>query len=146
MLGLFALNNEGISGGVLQMINHGLSTSALFLMIGMIFDRYKTRQLTRLGGLAQRPSVARGLYDLRMLCEYGTSRPEWLRERVSRFKRHVCPQPGLYHCRGRWSGAWRLVLAVDAAERIFWSSERNRKAHRLSPICVPSKDCCYPPS
>lgn len=53
-IGLFALNAEGISGGVLQMINHGISTSALFLMIGMIYDRYRTRQLTRLGGMAQR--------------------------------------------------------------------------------------------
>ena len=53
-LGLFALNIEGISGGVLQMINHGVTTGALFLMIGMIYDRYRTRQLTRLGGLATR--------------------------------------------------------------------------------------------
>jgi NADH-quinone oxidoreductase subunit M len=52
MLGLFALNVEGISGGVLQMINHGLSTGGLFLLVGMIYDRYHTRQLDDLGGLA----------------------------------------------------------------------------------------------
>ncbi|MGH7199160.1 MAG: complex I subunit 4 family protein [Planctomycetaceae bacterium] len=52
MLGLFALNVEGISGGVLQMINHGLSTGALFLLVGMLYERYHTRQLTDLGGLA----------------------------------------------------------------------------------------------
>jgi NADH-quinone oxidoreductase subunit M len=54
MLGLFALNAEGISGSVLQMINHGLSTGALFLLVGMIYDRYHTRQLDDLGGLAAR--------------------------------------------------------------------------------------------
>lgn len=54
LLGLFALNVEGLSGGVLQMINHGLSTGALFLLVGMIYDRYHTRLLTRLGGLASR--------------------------------------------------------------------------------------------
>jgi NADH-quinone oxidoreductase subunit M len=54
MLGLFALNSSGISGGVLQMINHGLSTGALFLLVGMIYDRYHTRQLDDLGGLAAR--------------------------------------------------------------------------------------------
>lgn len=54
VLGLFALNAEGISGGVLQMVNHGLSTGALFLLVGMVYDRYRTRMLTRLGGLADR--------------------------------------------------------------------------------------------
>jgi NADH-quinone oxidoreductase subunit M len=54
MLGLFALNAAGMAGGVLQMINHGLSTGALFLLVGMIYDRYHTRQLDDLGGLAAR--------------------------------------------------------------------------------------------
>ncbi|MEX2316017.1 MAG: NADH-quinone oxidoreductase subunit M [Pirellulales bacterium] len=54
MLGLFALNAEGISGGTLQMINHGLSTGALFLLVGMIYERLHTRQLDEMGGLASR--------------------------------------------------------------------------------------------
>ncbi len=54
LLGLFALNAAGLSGGVLQMINHGLSTGALFLLVGMVYDRYHTRQLDDLGGLAAR--------------------------------------------------------------------------------------------
>jgi NADH-quinone oxidoreductase subunit M len=54
MLGLFALNIVGVAGGVLQMINHGLSTGALFLIVGMIYERYHTRQLDDLGGLAAR--------------------------------------------------------------------------------------------
>jgi NADH-quinone oxidoreductase subunit M len=54
MLGLFALNREGITGGVLQMINHGLSTGALFLLVGMLYDRYHTRRIADLGGLAAR--------------------------------------------------------------------------------------------
>lgn len=59
MLGLFALNAEGVTGSLLQMINHGLSTGALFLLVGMVYDRYHTRQLDDLGGLAQRiPLIA----------------------------------------------------------------------------------------
>ena len=54
VLGLFALNAAGISGGVLQMINHGLSTGALFLLVGMVYERYHTRMLDDLGGLATR--------------------------------------------------------------------------------------------
>jgi NADH-quinone oxidoreductase subunit M len=51
MLGLFALNPQGIQGGILQMINHGLSTGALFLIVGMIYERRHTRDLDAFGGL-----------------------------------------------------------------------------------------------
>jgi NADH-quinone oxidoreductase subunit M len=51
MLGLFALNIQGVQGGVYQMINHGLSTGALFLLVGMIYDRRHTRMIADFGGL-----------------------------------------------------------------------------------------------
>jgi NADH-quinone oxidoreductase subunit M len=51
ILGLFALNSHGIQGGVLQMINHGLSTGALFLIVGMIYERRHTRDMDAFGGL-----------------------------------------------------------------------------------------------
>jgi NADH-quinone oxidoreductase subunit M len=57
MLGMFALNNTGVSGSVLYMINHGLSTGALFLLIGMIYERYHTRDMKQLGGLASKMPV-----------------------------------------------------------------------------------------
>lgn len=59
VLGLFALNAAGITGGVLQMLNHGLSTGGLFLIVGMIYERYHTRELDDLGGLATKlPLIA----------------------------------------------------------------------------------------
>jgi NADH-quinone oxidoreductase subunit M len=51
MLGLFALNTQGIQGAILQMINHGLSTGALFLLVGMIYEQTHTRELATYGGL-----------------------------------------------------------------------------------------------
>ncbi len=51
MLGLFALNQQGIQGGILQMINHGLSTGALFLLVGFIYERRHTREMDDFGGL-----------------------------------------------------------------------------------------------
>jgi len=54
MLGMFALNAEGLSGSLLQMINHGLSTGALFLLVGMLYDRYHSRQMEEFGGLGDR--------------------------------------------------------------------------------------------
>jgi NADH-quinone oxidoreductase subunit M len=54
MLGLFALNVAGLSGGLMQMINHGLSTGGLFLLVGMLYDRYHTRQMADYSGMAAR--------------------------------------------------------------------------------------------
>jgi len=53
MLGLFAVNPLGVQGSALQMINHGLSTGALFALVGMLYERYHTRQIAELGGLAR---------------------------------------------------------------------------------------------
>lgn len=53
MLGIFAFNSQGLDGAVLQMINHGLSTGALFLLVGMIYDRRHTRLIDDFGGLAK---------------------------------------------------------------------------------------------
>jgi NADH-quinone oxidoreductase subunit M len=54
MLGLFAVNKPGVYGGTLQMINHGLSTGGLFALVGMLYDRYHTREIADLSGLAKR--------------------------------------------------------------------------------------------
>ena len=54
LLGLFALNGPGITGGLLQMVNHGLSTGALFAMVGMLYERYHTRDIGAYGGLARK--------------------------------------------------------------------------------------------
>ena len=51
MLGIFALNTQGLQGGILQMVNHGLSTGALFLIVGMIYERRHTRLMDDFGGL-----------------------------------------------------------------------------------------------
>jgi NADH-quinone oxidoreductase subunit M len=57
ILGMFSFNGTGLTGSVMYMINHGLSTGALFLLIGMIYERYHTRSMKELGGLAARMPV-----------------------------------------------------------------------------------------
>jgi len=57
VLGLVALNPIGLEGAVLYMINHGLSTGALFFLIGMMYERYHTRDMNMIGGLAKRMPV-----------------------------------------------------------------------------------------
>ncbi|MGH0029602.1 MAG: NADH-quinone oxidoreductase subunit M [Myxococcota bacterium] len=53
MLGMFALNVQGLSGSVLQMVNHGLSTGALFMLVGMLYERRHTREISEFGGVAR---------------------------------------------------------------------------------------------
>ncbi len=64
MLGVMAFNTQGISGAVLQMVNHGISTGALFLMVGMIYERRHTRMLDELGGLWQSVPIFSGFFLL----------------------------------------------------------------------------------
>jgi NADH-quinone oxidoreductase subunit M len=53
MLGIFSMTEEGLQGAIIQMINHGLSTGALFLLVGMIYDRTHTRSIADYGGVAK---------------------------------------------------------------------------------------------
>ncbi len=57
MLGMFAFNAQGIEGSVLQMVNHGITTAALFLIIGFIEARTGTRNIREFGGMARRAPV-----------------------------------------------------------------------------------------
>jgi NADH-quinone oxidoreductase subunit M len=59
MLGLFAISAEGLTGGVYQMLNHGISTGALFLLVGVLYERRHTRLIADYGGLAKQvPAIA----------------------------------------------------------------------------------------
>jgi NADH-quinone oxidoreductase subunit M len=53
MLGIFTLNMAGVQGAILQMVNHGISTGALFLLVGILYERRHTRMISEYGGLAQ---------------------------------------------------------------------------------------------
>ncbi len=71
MLGVFALNPQGVSGSILQMVNHGLSTGALFLLVGMIYERRHTRLIADFGGLWKVMPVYAVLFLVVMLSSVG---------------------------------------------------------------------------
>jgi NADH-quinone oxidoreductase subunit M len=71
VLGLVALNPEGVIGSVLYMINHGLSTGAMFLCVGMVYDRYHTRDMNQLSGLARRMPILAFFWILFTLSSIG---------------------------------------------------------------------------
>jgi NADH-quinone oxidoreductase subunit M len=71
MLGLMAMTTTGIQGGIYQMLNHGLSTGGLFLVIGVLYDRRHTRLLSQFGGLWKRMPVFAGLFMIVLLSSAG---------------------------------------------------------------------------
>src|SRR5687767_5537045 len=71
VLGTFAFTTTGLSGGVLQMVNHGLSTGALFLLVGMIYERRHTRLIAELKGLQKPMPVLAAVFTLVMLSSIG---------------------------------------------------------------------------
>jgi NADH-quinone oxidoreductase subunit M len=71
VLGLFALTSQGLTGGVDQMINHGLSTGALFLLVGMIYEKRHTRQIAELNGLQKVAPWLAGIFMVVMFSSIG---------------------------------------------------------------------------
>src|SRR3546814_12549165 len=94
--GLFAFNQQGIEGAMMVMLGHGLVFGALFLCVGVIYDRLHTREISRYGGLSTnmpRYAVLFMLFTIASLGLPGISRSEYLRVG----KECVCT------CRYRWS-------------------------------------------
>jgi NADH-quinone oxidoreductase subunit M len=71
MLGIFTLTHQGLQGGLLQMVNHGLSTGALFLIVGMIYERRHTRMIEDFGGLAKQIPVFTAFFMIVTLSSIG---------------------------------------------------------------------------
>src|SRR6185503_10946242 len=71
MLGMFALNPLGLEGSVLQMINHGLSTGGLFLLVGIVYERRHTKEIAQFGGLAHVMPVYATLFLIAALSSMG---------------------------------------------------------------------------
>ena len=71
VLGIFSINTEGIEGGLLQMVNHGLSTGALFLLVGFIYERRHTRQISEMIGLQKAAPVLAAVFTVVMLSSVG---------------------------------------------------------------------------
>ncbi|MSO87773.1 MAG: NADH-quinone oxidoreductase subunit M [Acidimicrobiia bacterium] len=71
ILGIFALTTVSIEGGVVQMFNHGISTGALFLLVGMIYERRHTRDISSLKGLQKSAPILAAVFTLVMLSSIG---------------------------------------------------------------------------
>ncbi len=71
VLGIFAMNTQSLNGAVIQMVNHGLSTGALFMLVGWIYERRHTREISALSGLQKSAPFMAGVFTLVMLSSIG---------------------------------------------------------------------------
>src|SRR3954467_2022973 len=113
VLGTFALTNQGLTGGVLQMVNHGLSTGALFLLVGMIYERRHTRKIAELNGLQKVAPWLAVIFTIVMFSSIGPPR-------LNGFAGEFLPLIGTFITR-RW---WAVVAATGvilAAVYLLWA-------------------------
>jgi NADH-quinone oxidoreductase subunit M len=71
MLGMFALNPVGITGSIIQQLNHGISTGALFLLVGVVYERRHTREISEYGGLSKVMPVYAAVFLLMTMSSIG---------------------------------------------------------------------------
>jgi NADH-quinone oxidoreductase subunit M len=116
VLGTFALNATATSGSVVQMINHGLSTGALFLLIGFLYERRHTRQIAAFGGLAKRVPIMAGLW---LLVSMSSLALPGLNGFVGEFPILL----GTFQ-EARWAGVLAAFGAVLAALYLLWAYQR----------------------
>ncbi len=116
ILGLFALNTEGIEGSILQMVNHGISTGALFLLVGMIYERRHTRMIAELSGLQKAAPIMAGVFTLVMFSSIGLPG-------LNGFVGEYLALLGAFNAH-RW---WAVVAAagvIIAALYLIWAFQR----------------------
>ena len=92
-LGIFVFQEQALDGAILQMINHGLITGALFLLVGVIYERTHDRTIAKMGGLAGLTPVFAADVRILRLRLGRAARPVRLRRRVPESRRHVRDEP-----------------------------------------------------
>ena len=86
-IGIFTFNVQGIQGALFQMLSHGIVSGALFLVVGVVYDRIHTREIARYGGLADRMPLYALDFMIFTLASIGSARHLGLRRRVPGHRR-----------------------------------------------------------
>jgi len=116
VLGTFALTTQGLQGSVLQMVNHGVSTGALFLLVGMIYERRHTRQIAELNGLQKPAPKLAAVFMLVMLSSIGLPG-------LNGFAGEFLILLGSFLTR-RWWAVVAVVGVILAAVYLLWAFQR----------------------
>ncbi len=116
-LGIFALNPHGLSGSVIQQVNHGISTGALFLIVGLIYERRHTREIKELGGLSNVMPLYATLFMIVMLSSIGLPL-------LNGFIGEFTILQGAFEVSWRWA-AWAVTGIVLGAAYMLWLYQRT---------------------
>ena len=92
-LGIFALNPAGISGSIIQQINHGISTGMLFLIVGIVYERRHTREIAEYGGLLKVMPIFTLVFGMAALSSMGHAAAQRLHRRNHHPQRRVSGVP-----------------------------------------------------
>ena len=117
MLGMFAFNPQGVQGSLLQMINHGLSTGGLFLVVGLIYDRRHTRLISELGGISRPMPVFATLFAIIMFASMGLPG-------LNGFIGEFLILLGAFQVRWWW-GAFAVTGIILGAAYMLWLYQRT---------------------
>jgi NADH-quinone oxidoreductase subunit M len=116
MLGLFALNPNGINGAVMQMINHGISTGALFMLAGILYERRHTYEIAEFGGLAHTMPVFSTIFLIVTLSSLGLPL-------MNNFIGEFLTLRGAFEANWVW-GAFGTVGIILGAAYMLWLYQR----------------------
>jgi NADH-quinone oxidoreductase subunit M len=116
-LGIFALNPHGLQGSVIQQINHGISTGALFLIVGLIYERRHTREIKELGGLSNVMPIYATLFMIVMLSSIGLPL-------LNGFIGEFTILQGAFEANWHWA-AWAVAGIVLGAAYMLWLYQRT---------------------
>ena len=133
MLGIFALNMEGVTGGVLQMVNHGISTGALFLIVGFIYERRHTREITEFGGLAKQMPIFATIFMIITFSSIGLPG-------TNGFVGEFLVLLGAFESHLRWFAVFATSGVILAAVYMLWMFQRVMFGELKNPANQKLKD------
>jgi len=133
MLGVFALNLQGMSGGMLQMINHGISTGALFLIVGFIYERRHTRLITDFGGIAKQMPIFTTIFMIATLSSIGLPG-------TNGFVGEFLIMLGAFEGELRWFTVIAATGVIFAAVYMLWMFQRVMFGELTNPANKELKD------
>ncbi|HET7226265.1 MAG TPA: NADH-quinone oxidoreductase subunit M, partial [Candidatus Eisenbacteria bacterium] len=116
MLGLYAMNSQGLAGAMLQMLNHGISTGALFLLVGVIYERRHTRLISDFGGLWKPLPVYASIFMVVMLSSIGLPA-------TNGFVGEFLVLLGAFRAHPAWA-AWAATGVILSAVYMLWMFQR----------------------
>ncbi len=117
MLGVFALNLQGLAGGMIQMVNHGITTGALFLIVGFLYERRHTRLITEFGGVATKMPIFATIFMIVTFSSIGLPG-------TNGFVGEFLALMGAFQSSLRWYAVFATTGVILAAVYMLWVYQR----------------------